>query len=178
VRIFSSRPPTWERTDPLSSSTTWSEKNPEILACRPVQQRRQLAGPLSRHLHGDLGADRRKSGHGGGQHGHHGNPHGPFHAIQGTQPEGANHRRRALHGSQDPGSQEHEGVLPAGIYERKRADRIVHVDDGEAFETARLLAKKEGLLVGMSAGAAMAVALKARPGNERGSDRGHPARRG
>ena len=49
---------------------------------------------------------------------------------------------------------------PPGIYDRKRADRIMHVDDGEAFETARLLAKKEGLFVGMSAGAAMAVALR------------------
>ena len=49
---------------------------------------------------------------------------------------------------------------PPGIYDRKRADRILHVDDGEAYETARLMAKKEGLFVGMSAGAAMAVALK------------------
>jgi cysteinyl-tRNA synthetase len=49
---------------------------------------------------------------------------------------------------------------PPGIYDRKRADRIQHVDDAEAYETARLLAKKEGLFVGMSAGAAMAVALK------------------
>jgi cysteinyl-tRNA synthetase len=50
---------------------------------------------------------------------------------------------------------------PPGIFKRHLADRIVHVEDEEAFETARLLAKKEGLLVGMSAGAAMAVALKA-----------------
>ncbi|NTV34544.1 MAG: cysteine--tRNA ligase [Deltaproteobacteria bacterium] len=49
---------------------------------------------------------------------------------------------------------------PPGIYDRKRADRIVHIDDGEAYETARLLAKKEGLFVGMSAGAAMAAALR------------------
>ncbi|MCU0597151.1 MAG: PLP-dependent cysteine synthase family protein, partial [Desulfobacterota bacterium] len=49
---------------------------------------------------------------------------------------------------------------PPGIYDRKRVDRIVHIDDAEAYETARLLAKKEGLFVGMSAGAATAVALK------------------
>ncbi len=49
---------------------------------------------------------------------------------------------------------------PPGIYDRKRADRIVHIDDAEAYDTARLLAKKEGLFVGMSAGAAMAVALR------------------
>jgi cysteinyl-tRNA synthetase len=50
---------------------------------------------------------------------------------------------------------------PPGIFKRHLADRIIQVEDEEAFETARLLAKKEGLLVGMSAGAAMAVALKA-----------------
>ena len=49
---------------------------------------------------------------------------------------------------------------PPGIFNRSLADRIIHVEDEEAFETTRLLAKKEGLFVGMSAGAAMAVALK------------------
>jgi cysteinyl-tRNA synthetase len=49
---------------------------------------------------------------------------------------------------------------PPGIFKRRLADRIIHVEDEEAFATARLLAKKEGLFVGMSAGAAMAVALK------------------
>jgi cysteinyl-tRNA synthetase len=49
---------------------------------------------------------------------------------------------------------------PPGIFRRDLADRIIHVEDEEAFDTARLLARKEGLFVGMSAGAAMAVALK------------------
>jgi cysteinyl-tRNA synthetase len=47
-----------------------------------------------------------------------------------------------------------------GIFEKSRADRIINIDDEEAYETARLLARKEGLFVGMSSGAAMAVALK------------------
>ncbi len=47
-----------------------------------------------------------------------------------------------------------------GIFEKARADRIINIDDEEAFETARLLARKEGLFVGMSSGAAIAVALK------------------
>jgi cysteinyl-tRNA synthetase len=47
-----------------------------------------------------------------------------------------------------------------GIFEKSRADRIINIDDDEAFDTARLLARKEGLFVGMSSGAAMAVALK------------------
>jgi cysteinyl-tRNA synthetase len=47
-----------------------------------------------------------------------------------------------------------------GIFEKARADRIINIDDEEAYETARLLARKEGLFVGMSSGAAMAVALR------------------
>ncbi len=47
-----------------------------------------------------------------------------------------------------------------GIFEKNRADRIIKMDDEEAFQTSRLLAKKEGLLVGMSSGAAMAGALR------------------
>ncbi|MBW2027893.1 MAG: cysteine--tRNA ligase [Deltaproteobacteria bacterium] len=47
-----------------------------------------------------------------------------------------------------------------GIFEKDRADRILNIDDDEAYYTSRLLAKEEGLFVGMSSGAAMAVALK------------------
>ena len=47
-----------------------------------------------------------------------------------------------------------------GIFEKDRADRIINIDDEEAYQTSRMLAKKEGLFVGMSSGAAMAIALK------------------
>ena len=47
-----------------------------------------------------------------------------------------------------------------GIFEKQRLDKKVNIDDEEAFEMARCLSKTEGLLVGMSSGAAMAVALK------------------
>jgi cysteinyl-tRNA synthetase len=47
-----------------------------------------------------------------------------------------------------------------GIFEKDRADRIINIEDDEAYNTARMLAKEEGLFVGMSSGAAMAVALK------------------
>ena len=47
-----------------------------------------------------------------------------------------------------------------GIFEKQRLDKKVNIDDEVAFKMARSLAKTEGLLVGMSSGAAMAVALK------------------
>jgi cysteinyl-tRNA synthetase len=45
------------------------------------------------------------------------------------------------------------------IFEKDRLDEKINIDDEEAFETARRLAKEEGLFVGMSSGAAMAVAI-------------------
>ncbi|NLT35698.1 MAG: cysteine synthase family protein [Gaiellales bacterium] len=52
-----------------------------------------------------------------------------------------------------------ESIVPA-IYHREELDLKQMVEDGEAFETTRLLAQKEGLFVGTSAGAAVAVALR------------------
>lgn len=52
-----------------------------------------------------------------------------------------------------------ESIVP-GIYHPDRLDEKVTVEDNEAFETARLLATKEGLLVGMSSGATVAGALR------------------
>ncbi|MFO7709261.1 MAG: cysteine synthase [Desulfobacterales bacterium] len=46
------------------------------------------------------------------------------------------------------------------IFERRRLDKKVNVDDEEAYACARRLAREEGLLVGMSSGAAMAAALR------------------
>ncbi len=46
------------------------------------------------------------------------------------------------------------------IFDKKRLDEKINIEDEEAFETARKLAREEGLFVGMSSGAAMAVALK------------------
>ena len=39
-------------------------------------------------------------------------------------------------------------------------DKVIKVSDTEAFETARLLAKREGIIAGSSSGAALAATLK------------------
>ena len=51
-----------------------------------------------------------------------------------------------------------ESMVP-GIYDASLLDEKITVEDGEAFETTRLLAAHEGIFVGMSSGAAVAGAL-------------------
>lgn len=52
-----------------------------------------------------------------------------------------------------------ESYVP-GIFNKNLVDEIVHIEDEEAFETTRRLARQEGLLLGMSSGAAVAAALR------------------
>jgi cysteinyl-tRNA synthetase len=52
-----------------------------------------------------------------------------------------------------------ESYVP-GVFVKGAADDIVNIEDEEAFETARRLAREEGLFLGMSSGAAVAVALR------------------
>lgn len=60
---------------------------------------------------------------------------------------------------------------PPGIYDKRALDRIIHVDDDEAYACARRLAREEGILSGMSAGAALAGALRvARELEDQGED--------
>lgn len=47
-----------------------------------------------------------------------------------------------------------------GIFDKSLPYQIIHVADAEAFEMARTLARREGLFVGMSSGAAMCAALQ------------------
>jgi cysteine synthase A len=56
------------------------------------------------------------------------------------------------------------GFVPA-VLNREVIDEIVAVDDEDAIETARLLARREGVLTGISGGAALWAALQvaARP---------------
>ncbi len=47
-----------------------------------------------------------------------------------------------------------------GIFDRSRLDEKVNIRDEDAYETSRILAREEGLFVGMSAGAAVYIALQ------------------
>lgn len=50
--------------------------------------------------------------------------------------------------------------FPPGIYDKRLLHKVINVQDDEAYEMARWLARKEGIFVGMSSGAALAGALK------------------
>jgi len=49
---------------------------------------------------------------------------------------------------------------PPSIYKKSLLEKVINIDDEEAFYWARKLAKEEGIFVGMSSGAALAGALK------------------
>ena len=51
------------------------------------------------------------------------------------------------------------GFVP-GVLDRSLIDEIITVDDDAAFDTARLLARREGILCGISSGAAVWAALQ------------------
>ena len=70
-----------------------------------------------------------------------------------------------------PGSHRIQGIgagfIP-GVFRKDLVDEIIRVKNEDAFETARRLAKEEGMLVGISSGAATfaALAVAARPENK------------
>jgi cysteine synthase B len=52
-----------------------------------------------------------------------------------------------------------EAIVPA-LYDESMIDETIMIESEEAFETARNIAKKEGIFAGMSSGAAMLAAIK------------------
>jgi cysteine synthase B len=61
-----------------------------------------------------------------------------------------------------------EAIVPK-IYDPSALDEKINIEDDDAYETSRLLASKEGLFVGMSSGAAVAIALRLARSMRRGT---------
>ncbi len=75
----------------------------------------------------------------------------PAVVIVGCQPE---------EGSQIPGIRKWPIAYLPRIYDAKGVDRVELVSQGDAEETARQLARKEGIFAGISSGGACAIALR------------------
>jgi cysteinyl-tRNA synthetase len=65
--------------------------------------------------------------------------------------------------------EKHEGGIPARNLSKKRLDEKVNIEDEQAFEMTRRLAREEGLMVGMSSGAAMVMAINLTESLEQGT---------
>ncbi|AWK49859.1 cysteine synthase A [Clostridium beijerinckii] len=63
----------------------------------------------------------------------------------------------------NPGGHKIQGIgagFVPGIYEKEYVDEILQVKDGDAFKTAKAFAETEGILIGISSGAAVYAAIE------------------
>lgn len=63
----------------------------------------------------------------------------------------------------NPGGHKIQGIgagFVPGIYEKEYVDEILQVNDEDAFKTAKAFAEEEGILIGISAGAALYAAIE------------------
>lgn len=65
-----------------------------------------------------------------------------------------------LEGSQIPGIRRWPEAYMPDIFERERVDRLMDISQREAEDTMRRLAREEGIFAGVSAGGAVAAALR------------------
>jgi cysteine synthase B len=71
-------------------------------------------------------------------------------------------------GAKIPGIRKWSDAYMPKIFNRSKVDQIFEVNENEAKEMARLLAKKEGIFSGMSSGGSVATALKVISGLDKG----------
>ncbi len=161
--------------------------DPRRLPAQPVRQPRQPESPLRN----DRARDRRVLGDGidawvaGRRHDRHVHGRRALPLASGSRGSCASpsSRRARSSAAASPATHRVEGVglsfLP-DILDRSLIDEVVTIDDDEAFETCRRLAREEGLLVagssGLAAAAALRVARRLGPGPDRGD--ALPGRRG
>ena len=142
---------------------------PEQLCSGPVCRTRPIpAHPRRHHRPGDLGGHRRQGGHlrGGRGHRRHRYRRGPVPEIQESRRpgrgRGARHLCRCCPAARRAPTRFRASAraLCRTVLDTKVYDEIIPVSNEDAFATGRLIGRSEGVLVGISSGAAVWAALQ------------------